>query len=867
MARYTRPGQHIEEIDSGVRPIQGVGGSIPGFMGICEKGPIKPVYLESIKEFQRIFGVSVEGEPLFESVRGFFLNGGKGCYVLRAAKYSNPASAATLVGAAARYAAASVAQASYATFTGNVDVSTFVVQNNWVMKLNVNGLGMQTYTVAVAAAVLDGAAGAFVQDPGNPGFTYATTTIEYQINSDGIWRSLDLSGLAITPGSNTEVLTYLAAQMEGVKITNNGGQVRITTDREGNSADIQFQNATANWVLSSFGFGDASTAAGTGDFANADLATFAELKTAAELVFQIAAPGDAVVLTQDSSGFLVLTGTAGVAGPTSTLDLDDVGGGATAAFIAAIGLTGMGTYDGGLHEIGAALASVTAGTFYAGYRGYESIGLWGNDIMVQVTDNPMHVSVDPLGGSDLASAATAADTSLLLTTSKGINPGSILRLDDLVAGLYEYVKVGSVETVSSGTGIAHTINLTAGLTNSYALADSTVVSVEHDIVVYDEETEAELERHTQLSMNPDVDNYVGTVINDEDTGSEFLFFVDEDNALPTNLLANMAASQSLASGTTELDGASLALSILGDSDAKTGLYGFDEATDMALLCIPPSADNVQVPANAIVHGAMLAYCETRMDLFAILDAPPGLSKTGAVAYRQNTLGVDTRWGALYFPGIKVADSFGTGKNPTIVIPPSGLMAGIYARVEGIAKPDGGISATPAGEGEYGKVKGAIATEIAISDADAGDLNEAGVNAIRAFKVRGTRRSDILVYGGRTLSTSMEWRYISTRRTITYIEQSALLGTRWAVFKKNYQGTWDSIERILKAFLTTMWKEGQLRGDTAADAFFVKCDSEVNTTTEIDAGIMVIEIGAATQKPAEFVVFRVSQIPGASGVTE
>ena len=136
------------------------------------------------------------------------------------------------------------------------------------------------------------------------------------------------------------------------------------------------------------------------------------------------------------------------------------------------------------------------------------------------------------------------------------------------------------------------------------------------------------------------------------------------------------------------------------------------------------------------------------------------------------------------------------------------------------------------------------------------LNPIGINCIRAFPGRGIR-----IWGARTLSSDPAWRYLNVRRLFNYLEESILAGTQWVVFEPNDDALWSRIRRTISAFLVNEWRKGALFGLTPDEAFYVKCDRETNTAESIDAGQVICEVGVAPVKPAEFVIFRLSQFSG------
>jgi phage tail sheath protein FI len=159
------------------------------------------------------------------------------------------------------------------------------------------------------------------------------------------------------------------------------------------------------------------------------------------------------------------------------------------------------------------------------------------------------------------------------------------------------------------------------------------------------------------------------------------------------------------------------------------------------------------------------------------------------------------------------------------------------------------------------VRGALTLESACTRVEQELLNPEGINVVKAFPGRGVR-----IWGARTLSSDPEWRYLNVRRLFNYLEKSILNGTDWAVFEPNDWMLWSALRRNISSFLTLSWRAGALFGLTPDQAFYVKCDEETNPQEAIDAGQVTCEIGVAPVKPAEFVIFRLSQYSGGGGET-
>ena len=295
---------------------------------------------------------------------------------------------------------------------------------------------------------------------------------------------------------------------------------------------------------------------------------------------------------------------------------------------------------------------------------------------------------------------------------------------------------------------------------------------------------------------------------------------------------------------------------VGDAAARTGVGGFEAVDEITMICAPDlmavyQAGQLSEDQVKAVQLAMLAHCENMKDRFAILDPLPGLNPQQVKEWRMERAGYDSKYGALYYPWIRIADP-ARGGEPAL-IPPSGHLAGIFARSD----TERGVHKAPANE----VVRGAIglATQITKSEQDL--LNPLGIDCIRAFPGRGIR-----VWGARTLSSDPAWRYVNVRRLFNFIEESIEEGTQWVVFEPNDIDLWERVRRDITAFLTRVWRDGALFGATPAEAFYVKCDEELNPVEVRDAGQLIIEIGLAPVKPAEFVIFRISQWAGGA-VTE
>jgi phage tail sheath protein FI len=290
---------------------------------------------------------------------------------------------------------------------------------------------------------------------------------------------------------------------------------------------------------------------------------------------------------------------------------------------------------------------------------------------------------------------------------------------------------------------------------------------------------------------------------------------------------------------------------VGDPTARTGFGGLEALDDVRLVLCPDlmagyDGSNAAKERVKMVQEAMITHCELMRYRFAVLDAPPGLNAQQAKEWRLY-VNFDTSYAAMYYPWIQIADLSGSGST-TKMVPPSGHMVGVYNRTDG----ERGVHKAPANE----IVRGAIDLELVLSRGEQDTLNPIGVNCIRTFPGRGIR-----VWGARTLSSDGSWRYINVRRLFIVVESSIDVGMQWVVFEPNDHKLWSRVRRDTNAFLTNIWRSGALFGLTPSDAFYVKCDEELNPAEVRDLGQLIIEIGISPVKPAEFVIFRISQWAG------
>jgi uncharacterized protein len=336
-----------------------------------------------------------------------------------------------------------------------------------------------------------------------------------------------------------------------------------------------------------------------------------------------------------------------------------------------------------------------------------------------------------------------------------------------------------------------------------------------------------------------------------------LITVEELNVATDVLAAGLSTGQvtlSIPKGATIP--AVAAASVVGDSSKRTGFAAFEAIEEITMVLAPDVVTAhrqglIDTEGVVAVQTAMVSHCELMGNRMAILDTPAGLNAQAVSTWRETTTNIDSKFAVMYWPWIQVLDP---SVGHDVYFPPSGHIAGLWGRNDDTR----GVFKAPANE----VIQGATGLELAVTRGEMDMLNPEGVNSIKSFPGRGIR-----VWGGRTLSSDAEWRYINVRRYFNYLEESILQGTQWCVFEPNDERLWGRIRRTISAFLVNEWRSGALFGEKSQQAFFVTCDGTNNTAETIDAGMVIVEIGVAPVKPAEFVIFRLSQFSGGASVSD
>lgn len=427
----------------------------------------------------------------------------------------------------------------------------------------------------------------------------------------------------------------------------------------------------------------------------------------------------------------------------------------------------------------------------------------------------------------------------------GIEPGSVLNVKQIIATTTTQEDV----VVSAVAGEFVTVE---SLTRDYRLAvtdpDVTITSYEFTLVIT--KAPATPETFEKLSMDPRHSRYFARIVTSAWVTAALP--ASPTTALPPGnrpVFPVPPTPTSLAGGTADR------IDQLVDLDYEDALETLQRVDDVNLICVPDRSGSVNFQQKLVAH------CEKMGDRFAILDSglgdlPLGSGLGTVIRHRQSV--ESTRgYAALYYPWIRINDPTSPTGEDTILVPPSGHLAGIFARSDN----QRGVHKAPANE----TIAGAVDLERGLSNEDQGELNMENVNGLRMF----AGRARPVVWGARTTAALDEtvWRYVNVRRLFLYVEESIKEGIRRAVFEPNDLTLWKKLHRTITEFLTRVWRSGALFGATPGQAFYVKIDEELNPPSVRALGQVIIEIGMAAVRPAEFVIVRIGMWDGGASVTE
>jgi phage tail sheath protein FI len=446
-----------------------------------------------------------------------------------------------------------------------------------------------------------------------------------------------------------------------------------------------------------------------------------------------------------------------------------------------------------------------------------------------------------------------------VTNTTGLYPGSVVVVsgddaDNPGTVVTEYGVIASMDRAAGFVTLAASPARTKKF-NVTAAAAPVLISQEFRLIITPPGGSATA--FDNLSLNPLHPNYVFVAVDSDWVSIKPPSTLPVTFTFPQTLVQTTGANPvNLANGKND-DPSAVTATEYGE-----GLKVLRDVDEVNILCIPDAAANADCLQ---IQKDMINHCVLLKDRFAILDsrlgAPP--SGPGSVETHRQQVESPNGFAALYYPWLTVRErllpSAPRPSEPrTIFVPPSGHMAGVYARTDG----ERGVHKAPANT----DVRGILGLERLLSDGQQGPLNEPdGIDVLRIFPGSG----QVTIWGARTTVRSdiTDWRYVNIRRLMLYIEESIQEGIRWAVFEPNNLGLWNKLKRTIGEFLTRVWRDGALFGATAEKAFYVRIDEALNTPATQALGRLYIEIGVRPSYPAEFIIVRIGLWDGGAEITE
>ena len=830
MPQYFSPGVYIQEVETGPVPIQGVATSITGAVGVTLQGPTSgsPILVTSFNDFQNTFGGFIpmptadvvatwggnnpEGGNWWQfplAVKGYFDNGGQQLYVKRV--FSSTAVAASVM-----FGAGLVSELTKNAATGATSLTLrqlFGIENGTT--LSIDGLSTNQNTVvsydpvgltvalkSPTAAALTSASDYVAVNIPTAAPTAQNATLIFTAQELGAWGNALSVRVRPILGATTTIAP------------------NALTPRAAFVTSLVSVVVSSTWTV-----------------------TIATTTPAIDPTKPVTIGATTYTpQTGSTSTSLVLTGVpiaAGVAWQGGNTQLSQ---------------TTPGTGGGSPTTVTTTItASVGSGTFTT-TPGQPSPLQNGDHVLIGAS----RVVIDQVEPTNTFTAGTATPVAASWSNwvpgtrvqllRKARAPGTVVDVAD-GSQLYQTALVEfdngtqkEINTVASVTGNA--VTLSTALSNQYYELDTVrVIEAEVAVQLTSNGTVTQQELFSGLQLTPSTDpSYLVNYVNNQSalvnvqagpgllSGSSTVF-----NSLSNFPTAPNGGWWPLAGGADNMNQLSVYdfVGVDGGSGHRTGIQALEDIDNVSICVVPGMW-------STTIQSALVTFCETLADRFAILDPPDGLSIAGIQAFRAP---YDSEYAALYYPWLVLLDP---STQLNVNVAPSAHMAGIYAQTDN----NRGVFKAPANVPVAGIIQ--FAANVVQREQDV--LNPIGINALRFFTNRG-----YLVWGARTLSSDTNWQYINVRRIFIYVEKSIQQGTQWVVFEPNDESTWSRVRQSVTNFLTTFWQSGGLQGTTAAQAFFVACDLGVTMTQDdIDNGRMIVQVGIAPVKPAEFVIFQIMQ---------
>jgi phage tail sheath protein FI len=449
-------------------------------------------------------------------------------------------------------------------------------------------------------------------------------------------------------------------------------------------------------------------------------------------------------------------------------------------------------------------------------------GAWGNDLKVIVT---------PASKAKTQIMKLSAPTRAEVKSSVGFFTGDVVMISDGETAVYNRVVKSQDNIIEFAAAIEESA------VDANLVPKTLLYTCEFNVDVYHDDV---AENYGGLSFNIDAPNHICKKTAKSELVKVELGEIAVDATAPFSLIAGADDVSELtinfAGGSNGTADSVSAMTFNGEDNGpgkRTGIQSFIDNPVCSIMAVPGVTDpNVQL--------TLVAHCENLASRFAVLDVPKELAKTDEVITHRELF--NTQYAALYHPWLSVYDPL---DQKNIFIPPSGSVIGIYARSDATR----GVHKAPANE----VVRACTGLSVSYNKGEQDILNPRGVNLIRAFPGQG-----INVWGARTASSNGLWKYVNVRRLFIFVEESIKANTNWVVFEPNDETLWSRVQRTIEVFLTDLWRSGALAGMSSGEAFYVQVGRSTMSQGDIDNGRLICVIGIAPVKPAEFVIFRLTQ---------
>lgn len=886
MPEYLSPGVYVEEFEIGAQPIAGVSTSTAGMVGVTEMGQVDglPQLVTSFGEFERKYGGFLDKEYskaryLPYAVQGFFQNGGQRLYIKRVVGENAKTSKLDIKDGIVTWLAADVSDTdrtkatvvcmrgiSYGTQltfqqtdggTVKSDQATVASYNGNTVTLN-KALSFSYKKFVTQVTVKTPAINSIAVTAKNPGAWGDKISIIVEPVGRAV-SALKKKNVTTTMDTLTNATLQFSANGPGVGATNvvlkdvsniqPNDAVRFDNNVNSETRTITAVDATAKKISWTDGL--------TNNYASGSITLCTALR-AVSLSFAGNGPQPGASQIQLNDVTLVKAN--------DTVTLIDGNGNSEQAVILSV-TTGTKTITlknpiSGDYS-GAGSSIIPSSYIYTcnvnslnGFSVNDRIVLRGANCsnfatIKSISGKVVGFTIDDLEGLngnylvgeiiEMRTAIRANDVQTRVSSINNLYIGAIVEFDN--GTNKEYFVITDIDKLQS------TISWDPSKPAANAYLDGATILVWEFKLTASFQPAVGVplqEVFPNLTMDVNTSGYFKDIINKQST----IITVDDytpTTAAPANFPCTADYSGCYLAGGDEGAMPPSPATYKGTDDGpgkRTGILSFLDIDDISLIAVPGISwddDDASNPEKwHDLQGALIEHCEIQTKTrFAVIDPPQGTSFENIQKLRGF---FDTSYSAMYYPWLQIIDPL---TDSVLFIPPSGHLMGIFARSD----VNRGVHKAPANE----LVQGIVGLEVQINKGEQDIINPKGINAIRVFSGAGTK-----VWGARTMSSNTQWQYVNVRRLFIYLEASIDKGTQWVVFEPNDVPLWARVRQTIDQFLTDVWRSGALAGNTAEEAFFVKCDRSTMSQGDIDNGRLICVIGVAPVKPAEFVVFRIAQ---------